>query len=88
MRDIDDMMALVNVEELRKLKNENKKRGEVIDFHQEVFKNIELFLTYWYEQSTEFGKIKDNFNQMDKFPCEIRVNDNGRVKVKMDNPKK
>lgn len=83
MKDIDDLMALVNIEELKKLKNENQKKDELIEFHNEVFKNIELFLTFWYEESTEFGKIKDRFNDHDDFPCEMRVK-NGRVKIKMD----
>lgn len=85
MIDIDKMSALVNVQEIKELNKEYEKRGEIIEFYEdEVLKNLELFLTFWYEESSEFGKIKDSFNDHDEFPCELRVR-NGRVKIKMTN---
>lgn len=83
MRELDEMMALVPIKELKELKKDRNKKEDLIEFHNEVFKNLELFLTYWYENTKEFGKIKDDFNQNDEFPCEL-VRKNGRIKVKMN----
>jgi hypothetical protein len=76
-------MALVSIKDIKQLKNKNQKNEKRIEFYKEVLKNLELFLTFWYEHTSEFGKIKDEFNQHDGFDCEIRVKD-GRVKIKMN----
>jgi len=86
MIDIDDLHAIVHIEEIKKLKSEKKKSEEKLELYKEVMKNVELFLTFWYEQTTEFGKIKDNFNAQDKFPCEMRIK-NDRVKLKISTEK-
>lgn len=86
MIEIDDLHAIVPIEKIKKLKNEKEKSDEKLELYKEVMKNVELFLTFWYEQTTEFGKVKDNFNAQDDFPCEMRIK-NDRVKLKISTEK-
>lgn len=83
MRDLDDLMALVPIDEIKELKNQNKEYEDKLALYNRVMENVELFLSFWYKESSEFGKIKDNFNENDSIPCELRLVDN-RVKLKIE----
>lgn len=84
---IDELPVIVSGEEIREMKNEIEEKEDILDVYNEIFKHVELFLTYWYKNSSEFGKIKDNFNEGDE-PCELRLKDD-RIKIKIikDNEK-
>jgi len=81
--DIDSAPILVNKSDLEDLIEEKDKLKNTIEFYNQVLKNIELFLTFWYDETTEFGKVKDAFNDLDDPSCEMRVV-NGRVKLKLN----
>lgn len=80
---IENLSALVNIKDLKRLDEEKERLEKKIELYQKVMKNVELFLTFWYEQTSEFGKVKDDFNDLDQIPCTLLVK-NGKVKLKIE----
>lgn len=83
MEKYNDKPVLITLGELKKLESENSEYEERMNLYNEVLKHVESFLTFWYEHTEEFGKIRDDFNEIDEFPAKLLLKD-GRIKIKID----
>lgn len=81
--DVEGLPVILNQEQIRDANQTIERKDNKLEVFQEVMQSLERFLTYWHENGTEFGKMKDTFNESD-MPGEIRINSQGRVKVKID----
>ena len=83
---LDNAPIIVNREDLQELIEGYEERGDKMKLYNEVLSKVELFLTFCYEHTTEFGKIKDDFNESDEVDAELRLQDD-RIKIKIGNEK-
>jgi len=74
--------VIVDQKDILETIEQNDEYEDRLRLYNEVLEKVELFLTFWYENTTEFGKIRDDFNDSDEVDAELRVID-GRVKIKI-----
>jgi len=85
-KDIKQLPVILNQEKLQSLIDEKDEYKDRLEVYNTVMEKVELFLTFWYKNTTEFGKIRDDFNDSDEVNAKLRVK-NERVKIKIDNIK-
>jgi len=79
----NDKPVIIQLGELKEIENQKDEYEERLNLYNEVLKHVESFLTFWYEHTEEFGKIRDDFNEIDEFPAKLLLKD-GRIKIKIN----